>query len=468
MSLRKSRVRLCALLPIITLVSLGVRAPASAQGGTPTANPKCGGHPATIVGTQNGDSIDGTVEDDVIVGLGGNDVIHGLGGNDVTCAGPGDDIAYGGSGTDGFKGEGGNDVLRGGPGTDGGFSGGPGNDRLYGETGGRNDYIPGSGDDLIVGSGTGTDWVHLEEAPRSIHANLVTGIATGQGTDTFVDVSGLFGGPFADTLIGNDGNNQLAGRAGDDTLTGHGGNDTLSGQQGDDVYRGGPGFDVAEYFDQAAADGLEIGPMNVNLRTGIATGDGTDTLSNIEGATGSDKADTMIGDRKANAFFWLFGGFDTVRTAGGNDFVESSAGPNALSGGAGRDLLAYLDGADFEHQHVAVTVHLGAGTSSSGDTLSGFEDVLGSPHNDTLVGDNGPNRFYGYIGDDVLKGRAGDDRLIGGRGTDEANGGSGMDRCRAEIQEGCESVSRRDGGPVLPYPWRHLVELGRSGSGLVG
>ena len=36
------------------------------------------------------------------------------------------------------------------------------------------------------------------DATRPIHANLVTGIATGQGTDTLVNVDAVIGGPYDD------------------------------------------------------------------------------------------------------------------------------------------------------------------------------------------------------------------------------------------------------------------------------
>jgi Ca2+-binding RTX toxin-like protein len=440
---------------IIALLLLDASSPADAQGWTPNPSRRatldCEGEPATIVGTHGADTIAGTAGDDVIVGRGGDDVIHGLAGNDLICGGPEDDHLHGGPGSDGIDGEGGNDVLRGGAGHDGGESGGPGHDELYGEKGGNNDLTPGPGDDLVVGSGTGADWVHMEEATGPIHANLMTGIATGQGTDTLVDVSSVLSGPYDDTLIGGDGNDDLVGRAGDDTLIGHGGNDVFRGQQGNDVYRGGPGFDLAEYYDQAAADGLEIGPMNVNLRTGVATGDGTDTLTSIESATGSDKADTMIGDRKGNLFKWLFGGDDTVRAGGGNDFVAPGVGANTVAGGSGRDLVSFVGGKDPGDDHPALTVDLEAGTSSAGDVLSGVEDVLGSPEGDTLIGDDGSNSLYGYLGNDVLSGGAGDDRLVGGRGDDDADGGTGADHCRAETQANCEAAARVARSPLMAY-----------------
>lgn len=112
-----------------------------------------------------------------------------------------------------------------------------------------------------------------------------------------------------------------------------------------------------------------------------------------------------------------------------------------------------------DHPHTAVTVALGAGTSSSGDTLAGFEDVLGSTEGDTLIGDAGSNRLYGSTGDDVLIGLAGNDILTGGRGADAADGGNGTDRCRAETIEHGESASRSE-APVLISPWRQLAHLG--------
>ncbi len=459
MPTRNSRIRIVVTAVILGVSTIGATVPAHAR------SMECGGAPATIIGTPGADSIDGTSGNDVIVGLGGDDTIRGLRGDDVICGGSGDDVVRAGPGSDAIYGGSGNDILRSGPGHDGGLDGGAGNDRLYGETGGRTDYVPGPGDDLVVGSGTGADWVHLEDARGPIHASLTTGISTGQGTDRLVGVSALLGGPYDDILIGSSGDDQLVGEGGHDLLVGKGGNDTLSGMQADDTYQGGPGFDVAEYYDQAAAAGVEIGPMNVNLRTGIATGDGTDTLHSIEGATGSDKADTMIGDGRANAFFWLFGGHDTVMAGGGNDFVESSAGANSLSGGAGRDMVAYLDGADPDHQHHAVTVNLVAGTTSSGDTLSGFEDVRGSPQNDTLIGDGGSNQLFGWLGDDVLEGGAGNDRLAGNQGTDRADGGVGADRCWAEVRMNCESGNRTP-GPAVSAGWCQMTATPRSGNGV--
>ncbi len=453
MSSNKARLRhTSAFLLTIALFLLGAGPAQGSGAGTHLSSGAigCAGRPATIIGTPGGDSIDGTAGKDVIVGLDGDDVIHGLEGVDLVCGGPGNDLIKGGPGTDGLNGGSGDDSLRCGPGfDDGALSGGSGNDTLYGKSLCSNALHPGLGDDLIVG-GSLKEWtaVFYEDATGPIHANLMTGIATGQGTDTLVNVNSLFGGPYDDTLIGDSSDNWLVGREGDDTLIGQDGNEILSGEQDDDAYRGGAGFDIAEYFEDAASNGRVIGPMNVNLRTGIATGDGTDTLDSIEGATGSDRSDTMIGDRKGNSFYGLLGGDDTVHAGGGNDGIRPGSGANVVSGGAGEDFVDFYAGKDEDHPHRAMTVDLGAGTTSDGDTLMGVEDVIGSIHSDRLIGDAGPNWLFGILGNDVLEGRAGDDRLIGDDGADEADGGTGNDRCSAEVRHRCERARRGRYGPV--------------------
>src|SRR5204863_6421058 len=68
-------------------------------------------------------------------------------------------------------------------------------------------------------------------------------------------------------------------------------------------------------------------------------------------------------------------------------------------------------------------VNLGAGTSIGNgiDSVTAFENVLGSAFNDQLVGDSNANRLMGADGNDVLAGRLGDDILDGGTGTNAAD-----------------------------------------------
>ena len=143
---------------------------------------RCGGRPATIVGTSGADVISGTAGPDVIASLGGDDVVRALGGDDVICLGDGADVAFGGSGDD--------RVLA-----------GAGADMVDGR----------GGDDLLAG---------------------------GSGADR------LQGGSGADDLRGGTGSDLVRGDAGDDVMRGQEADDVLIGGAGADRASGGPGGDV--------------------------------------------------------------------------------------------------------------------------------------------------------------------------------------------------------------------------------
>ena len=105
----------------------------------PQPPPRCGGRPATILGTAGADTMRGTLGRDVILGLAGNDMIRGLAGNDVLCGGPGRDTLIGGDGNDRLFGVSGRDRLFGDRGRDR-LDGGSGRDRCRGGQG-RNTTI---------------------------------------------------------------------------------------------------------------------------------------------------------------------------------------------------------------------------------------------------------------------------------------------------------------------------------------
>src|SRR5262249_14826743 len=82
----------------------------------------------------------------------------------------------------------------------------------------------GRGADLTVGAG-GVDTASYAHAPAGVIASLInpalnTGVAAG---DTYSGIENLAGTDFADTLIGQSGNNRLNGGKGDDLLVGGGG-----------------------------------------------------------------------------------------------------------------------------------------------------------------------------------------------------------------------------------------------------
>jgi Ca2+-binding RTX toxin-like protein len=175
------------------------------------------------------------------------------------------------------------------------FNGGDGNDVVTGGT--LNDSISGGNNNDVIQGGAGHDT--------------------------------LTGGNNADSLNGGDGN---------DSLNGDGSSDTLIGGLGDDTLNGGSSNDTVDY--SAAA-----GPVTVDLGLGTATGEGNDTLLNVESITGSGLDDTITGNTIANV---LVGGAgnDLLFGGDGNDTLTGGAGTDQVFGEAGHDTLKW-DTADF-------------------------------------------------------------------------------------------------------------------------
>ena len=208
-------------------------------------------------------------------------------------------------------------------------------------------------------------------------------------------IENAIGGSGADTLTGNDADNWLQGNGGNDSLSGGNGNDRLSGGSGTNTLNGGSGSDTADYSAGATA------AVTANLATGTATynaGAAHDNFTSVENIYGSIFGDVLTGDANANV-------------------IEGNLGNDTLDGGAGIDTVSYA------HSTVAVTVNLGqAGSQNTvgegSDSLSNFENILGSDFNDTLTGNASANVITGGLGNDTLDGAGGADTLVGGLGND--------------------------------------------------
>ncbi|MFN7572238.1 MAG: tandem-95 repeat protein, partial [Betaproteobacteria bacterium] len=421
-----------------------------------------------VIGSAFGDTITGSAADETFAGNGGADTFVGGGGagfdfvdysgvggaitadlsagrvlhdgfTDSLTGVPGligsafADTLVGGAGDEQFFGGGGNDTIDGGAGTadiaDYGFSAGAVtadlalgrvwgadgtdtltniervygsnfDDTLYGDAGAN--FLRGrGGNDTLDGRG-GSDTADYRTAIGPVTVNLATGAATGQGTDTLIDLENIRGSlNFADTMIGNAGANSLNGLGGDDTLRGGAGSDTLNGDAG---------FDYALYDD--ATVGL-VATLNNNAGTVMVGGD-TDTLVSVEAVFGTGLNDTYFG-------------------GSGSDFFRGLGGDDSFDGGAGSDTF------DTQGATAAVVASLAAGTATGGggnDRFTGVENLYGSAHDDTLTGDAGNNFLRGRAGNDSLDGGAGVDiadyRFAGGAVTvdlanNTASGGDGND-----------------------------------------
>jgi Ca2+-binding RTX toxin-like protein len=363
-----------------------------------------------------------------ITGTGGNDTINcsGAGHGHTINGGGGADTITGSNSADTINGEGGGDTLNGGGDNDV-IDGGTGNDTINGQAG-NDSLIGGAGNDALAG-GTGDDTYSFSGAPRSTQTDAVTELAD-QGTDrlSFAGVSvgvtinlsadapiatygaaivnaggagqaanfeDATGGSSADILIGNEGPNELDGGLGDDALAGDEGNDGLSGGNGNDFLAGGDGDDVYKF---------------------ASTGGGIDTDTVVESADGG--IDTLD-------FSMLpFSQPVNVNAAGSNTKIANHLGRTVHT----------LQSQDKEHFENVI------GTPGD-DSIAGNSSgnvLTGGSGNDSLVGHDGDDQLIGGLGDDVLLGRAGNDTFRGGEGGDLMHGGPGDDAYFSEAASAVE------------------------------
>ncbi|MGL4239333.1 Hint domain-containing protein [Tabrizicola sp.] len=279
-----------------------------------------------------------------------------------------------------------------------------------------------------------------------------------------------------DTLVGTSGNDSIVGLEGNDSLVATGGRDTLVGGAGADTLDGSTTLSAAtaDYGQSGAAVFINMsdalpesggdaegdvllqiddvigtafndsivgisGGTSVGGPNSLTGGDGDDTLVGGIGGASPSGADTFVGGAGADLMIGdvgsdlMFGGTgdDVIDGGAGNDSIFGGTGADLLTGGAGNDLLSY------EGATSGVAVNLGDGLPESGgyaqgDTVSGFESLVGGNFRDTLIGDEGDNYiaagWTGGLGQsgDLLIGGGGNDTLVGAWGA-KLVGGAGAD-----------------------------------------
>ena len=240
--------------------------------------------------------------------------------------------------------------------------------------------------------------------------NLANTIIRSGEVDETINAHGgndiVYAGGGVDIVDGGSGHDTLYGEDGNDSLFGGNGNDGLHGGAGNDILNGGAGIDWAMFLGGQA--------VVVDLVAGTATGQGSDTILNIENVQGSAFDDIIRGNAGANI---LDGGQ-------GNDLFLASTGYDQIIGGAGNDTVSYAGAT------AGAYAQLGSGSGIGGvgnGTITGVENLIGSSFADTLIGDGLANRLDGGMGNDILSGNAGADILVANGGADTLNGGDGAD-----------------------------------------
>jgi Ca2+-binding RTX toxin-like protein len=379
----------------------------------------------------------GTAQADTFLGNGSNNQFRGLAGNDIFDGGGGFDVLrydsdQGNGGAAGinatFSGTGSGTVIDGFGNTDT-FT----NiesiratllaDSLAGSSGNEDFYGIGGNDTLNGGAGFDVARYDLDDSysggGNGVTVNLGTGTATdGFGnTDTLVEMDGIWGTRFADSLTGSATDNNFVGGV------------------GADIINGGHGTDNINYFNENQG-GLAI---SANLATGVITDSAgnTDTVSNIEDLRTGNLNDTILGSNVSESFTGN-GGNDSFNGAGGADFMRGGLGNDTLNGTAGsgnftdqssgdNDTANYNDGGIALVQGAIVNLDAGVAVDGFGgiDTLYDIERVRGTSLADTFLGSATQNfrqeRYEGLAGNDTMNGQAGFD--VASYQRDRAEGG---------------------------------------------
>jgi Ca2+-binding RTX toxin-like protein len=322
------------------------------------------GATAFASGEDGADRMNGGARIDLLGGGPGEDIISGAAGDDQMAGQDGNDVVNGDAGDDFVNGDAGNDQVSGGPGRDALELTNPNPSDVVG----ADVYDGGAGLDQIFFMTSADMTVSLDGVADDGRAGegdnvmpTVEIVATGNGNDV------ITGGPGFDFLSAGDGNDRLDGAGGADQLLAGNGNDRLIGGAGNDSLDGGEDADrlfggagndsffpdgfrdppVADVVDGGRGiDGVSLGislfeavrvTLDGRANDGRA-GEGDNIRANVENASGTEAADVLIGNGRANV---LTGGAgnDRISGGGGSDELVGGAGNDRISGGGGTDGL---------------------------------------------------------------------------------------------------------------------------------
>jgi len=221
-------------------------------------------------------------------------------------------------------------------------------------------------DTIDYSASTNTHGLHIAlDSAEFMGDGQVYGLDNVSGVDSITEIQNVVGSAYSDVLLGTSGIDNI-----------------LDGGSG--------GTDTVDYS-------RDVAGVDVDLSSGSAIdgGAGGDTLVHISNVVGSAYDDTITGDSNDNVIFG----------SGGDDTIDGGGGTNTV---------------DYSHEH-SVTVDLSADTAakdSGTDSLTNIQNVVGSPYDDYITGDDGDNVLSGGDGPDTFYASLGADTINGGHGND--------------------------------------------------
>jgi Ca2+-binding RTX toxin-like protein len=289
-------------------------------------------------------------------------------------------------------------------------------------------------------------------------------IGAGSGNDQISPGGGddvIEAGAGDDTVQSGSGNKTIDPGEGNDSISSGSGNDTILSGQGSNDIVAGAGTDEVSYANYAPTDatasltsstgettaGSATG-ITVNLANGTASGAGSsDTLVQMENATGSSGNDHVTGDGVGNELSGA-AGTDTLIGANGGDAVYGNQGVDEVYGNQGVDEVYGNQGEDLVFGGLGDDLVFGG---QNGDEAYGnkeADEVYGNQGDDLVFGGQGDDLVFGGQGDDQIYGNLGDDQIYGNAGTDTLVGGAGQDTF-AFFGNGTDTVQDFEAGDTI-------------------
>ena len=164
--------------------------------------------------------------------------------------------------------------------------------------------------------------------------------------------------------------------SGQEFIYGNNGNDKMRASPGNDILDGGNGVDTVYY--SFAGSELQIDLSNTGPQV---VGDaGVDTLISIENLFGGRNDDWLRGNLEDNRLHGREGD-DTLEGGGGNDtLIGGQHSPNG-------DTVSYESAVKGMYATLLRRVAIDKENREEFDRILGFENLVGSNFDDTLIGD---------------------------------------------------------------------------------